>query len=67
MYLEAVEMDIVDIRRDPELWAKYENDIQAFVDFLIRNREEVKKLSENSKITIESLRSVTIATRRPGG
>jgi hypothetical protein len=56
-YLDAVKMDIDDIRNKPELAAKYERDIQAFLDFLSKNQAEVRKLSPNSTLTIQSLKS----------
>ncbi|WP_454698350.1 hypothetical protein [Arthrobacter humicola] len=56
-YLDAVKMDIEEIRGNPKLAPKYEKEIQALLDFLTKNKAEVNKLSPNSTITIESLRT----------
>ncbi len=56
-YLEAVKMDLDDIRGNPALRDKYEKVIQKYLSFLERNQHLVDQLNQNSSVTVDSLRN----------
>ncbi|MFD2081309.1 Annexin [Actinopolymorpha cephalotaxi] len=56
-YLEAVKMDLDDIRGNPVLRDKYEKVIQKYLNFLEQNQHLVDQLNKNSSVTIDSLRN----------